>query len=76
MMDIDVEEDLSIVQKQLEDLLAELNKVNTQRETLTQQIHNMNGIAMYLRGKAGEEPLVDVVDDLERGEGYPEEVLS
>ena len=46
MMDIDVQEDLSIVQKQLEDLLAELNKVNTQRETLTQQIHNMNGIAM------------------------------
>ena len=73
MMDIDVQEDLSIVQKQLEDLLAELNKVNTQRETLTQQIHNMNGIAMYLRGKSGEEPLED---ELERSEGYPAEVLS
>tara|TARA_R110000824_G_scaffold248188_5_gene437303 strand:+ start:423 stop:644 length:222 start_codon:yes stop_codon:yes gene_type:complete len=73
-MDIDVQEDLGVVQKQLEDLLAELNKLNTQRETLTQQIHNMNGIAMYLRGKS--EGDVEIADELERSEGYPAEVLS
>ncbi len=74
MMDINIQADLEVVQKQLEELVAELNKVNTQREQLTQQIHNMNGIAMYLRGKSDGEPLVE--EDLERSEGYPAEVLS
>lgn len=73
MMDIDVQGDLGVVQTQLNDLVTELNKINTQREQLMQQIHNMNGIAMYLRGKSGEEPLED---ELERSEGYPAEVLS
>ena len=74
MMDINIQADLEVVQKQLEDLVSELNKVNTQREQLTQQIHNMNGIAMYLRGKS--EGDVEIEDELERSEGYPAEVLS
>ena len=46
-----------------------------------QQIHNLNGIAMYLRGKQQEnEPestngTVDV-DSLERSEQYPPEVIA
>ena len=79
MPDIDVEQDLVQVNQQLEQLVAQANELNTQRETLMQQIHNLNGIAMYLRGKqqAEEEPesTNGVVEDLERSEEYPPEVL-
>ena len=51
MSDINVEGDLEQVNKQLETLVGQLNTLNTQRDQLTQQIHNLNGIAMYLRGK-------------------------
>jgi peptidoglycan hydrolase CwlO-like protein len=51
MADINVEGDLEQVNKQLETLVGQLNTANTQRDQLTQQIHNLNGIAMYLRGK-------------------------
>ena len=51
MADINVDSDLEQVNKQLETLVAQLNALNTQRDQLTQQIHNLNGIAMYLRGK-------------------------
>ena len=51
MADINVDSDLEQVNKQLETLVGQLNTVNTQRDQLTQQIHNLNGIAMYLRGK-------------------------
>ena len=79
MADIDVEQDLTQINTQLEQLVAQANELNTQRETLMQQIHNLNGIAMYLRGKqqAEEEPesTNGVVEDLERREEYPPEVL-
>jgi len=51
MADINVESDLEQVNKQLETLVGQLNAANAQRDQLTQQIHNLNGIAMYLRGK-------------------------
>ena len=78
MPDIDVEQDLVQVNQQLEQLVAQANELNTQRETLMQQIHNLNGIAMYLRGKQQEEQPESpngVVEDLERSEEYPPEVL-
>ena len=81
MADIDVEQDLVQINTQLEELVAKANELNTQRETLMQQIHNLNGIAMYLRGKQQEnEPestngTVDV-DSLERSEQYPPEVIA
>ena len=79
MADIDVEQDLTQINTQLEQLVAQANELNTQRETLMQQIHNLNGIAMYLRGKQqAEQPesTNGVVEDLERSEGYPEEILA
>jgi len=79
MPDIDVEQDLVQVNQQLEQLVAQANELNTQRETLMQQIHNLNGIAMYLRGKQQEgepESPNGVVEDFERSEGYPEEILE
>lgn len=81
MADIDVEQDLTQINTQLEQLVAKANELNQQRETLMQQIHNLNGIAMYLRGKQQEnEPestngTVDV-DSLERSEQYPPEVIA
>ena len=51
MADIDVEQDLTQINTQLEQLVAQANELDTQRTTLMQQIHNLNGIAMYLRGK-------------------------
>ena len=79
MADIDVEQDLTQINTQLEQLVAQANELNTQRETLMQQIHNLNGIAMYLRGKQQEEQPESpngVVEDLVRSEGYPEEILT
>jgi peptidoglycan hydrolase CwlO-like protein len=77
MPDIDVEQDLTQVNTQLEQLVTQLNQVNNQREQLTQQIHNLNGIAMYLRGKqeAGEDG-VQPAEDLELTEEYPEDMLT
>jgi len=80
MSNIDVEQDLEQVNKQLEELVGQLNALNTQREQLTQQIHNLNGIAMYLRGKQEAVPeitnrTVDI-EDLERSEQYPPEVIA
>ena len=81
MADIDVEQDLVQINTQLEELVAKANELNTQRETLMQQIHNLNGIAMYLRGKQQEEQpessngTVDI-ENLERSEQYPPEVIA
>ena len=51
MSDINVQQDLEQINQQLEQLVGQLNTLNGQRDQLTQQIHNLNGIAMYLRGK-------------------------
>ena len=63
MADIDVANDLAQINTQLEELVGKANELNSQRETLLQQIHNLNGIAMYLRGK-----------EQENGEGVTEEL--
>ena len=81
MPEIDVEQDLVQVNQQLEQLVAQANELNTQRESLMQQIHNLNGIAMYLRGKQQEEEpestngVIDA-DEFERSEQYPPEVIA
>ena len=77
MPEIDVEQDLVQVNQQLEQLVAQANELNTQRESLMQQIHNLNGIAMYLRGKQQEtESPNGIAEDFERSEGDPEEILE
>lgn len=50
-MNVNVQEDLNAVNDQITKLVEELNKVTAAREQLVQQIQNMNGVAMYLRGK-------------------------
>ena len=52
MVDVNVDTDLAQISQQLEQLIGQLNQLNLQRDKLTQQIHNLNGIVMYLRGKS------------------------
>ena len=54
MAEINLDSDLTQVNTQIEELVTQLNKLNSEREQLTQSIHNLNGIAMYLRGKQQE----------------------
>ena len=79
MSEIDINNDLAQINSQLEELVAKANELNQQRETLMQQIHNLKGIAMYLRGKQQEEQSDSpngLVENFERSEGYPEEILA
>ena len=80
MPEIDVEQDLAQINIQLEDLVAQVNKMNKDREALMRQIHNLNGIAMYLRGKQEAETGIanGVIDEdsFERSEQYPPEVIA
>ena len=62
MADINIDGDLEQVNKQLETLVGQLNTANTQRDQLTQQIHNLNGIAMYLRGKQEGTPQAEITE--------------
>ena len=51
MAEVDINTDLEQINRQLEQLVGQLNTKKSEVEQLTQQIHNLNGIAMYLRGK-------------------------
>ena len=75
-MDINIQDDLNAVNDQLTTIVEELNKVNQTREQLVQQVQNLNGIAMYLRGKmppeeAAEIDEVDTETSVERTDEYP-----
>ena len=89
-MDINIDEDLAAVTKQIDDLVKQLNDVTAQRDQLMQQVQNLNGIAMYLRGKQPPEeeesatetsPVINAEDiptsaddSLERSNEYPSDV--
>ena len=51
MAEIDIPQDLAAVVKQIEKGLEELKELDSKRQPLAQQIQNLNGVAMYLRGK-------------------------
>lgn len=89
-MDINIDEDLTAVTKQIDDLVKQLNEITAQRDQLMQQVQNLNGIAMYLRGKQPPEeeesatetsPVINAEDiptsaddSLERSNEYPSDV--
>ena len=50
-MEVNVQDDLNAVSDQITKLVEELNRVSAARENLMQQIQNLNGVGMYLRGK-------------------------
>ena len=81
-MEVNVQEDLNAVNDQLQKLVEELNRVSAARENLMQQVQNLNGVAMYLRGKLPPEEQVEAgegivqeetesSDSLERSNEYP-----
>jgi cell division protein FtsB len=77
-MDINVQEDLSILSDQIGKYVDELNNLNQRRDVLSQQIQQLNGAAMYLRGKSDPEGLIEAQisqeeDDLTRSVEYPNE---
>jgi len=81
-MEVNIQEDLNAVNDQITKLVEELNKVSSARENLIQQVQNLNGVAMYLRGKLppeeqanmpdmGTPPEETADDDLDRSVEYP-----
>ena len=77
MTETDVQTDLNAVNDQLTKLVDELNKINSAREQLVTQIQNLNGVAMYLRGKLPETEEAEIndssVDSTDRSVEYPSE---
>ncbi len=61
MAEIDVSSDLSAVTAQIQKGLEELKELDSQRQTLAQRIQNLNGVAMYLRGK--EDPDISPIEN-------------
>ncbi len=78
MPEINVEADLNAVNDQLTKLVDELNKISAARENLVQQIQNLNGVSMYLRGKVNPEESSEMTEDgtFERSTEYPSEDVS
>jgi cell division protein FtsB len=77
-MDINIQEDLAILNDQIGKYVEELNNLNQRRDVLSQQIQQLNGAAMYLRGKSDPEGLIEAQisqeeDDLTRSVEYPNE---
>ena len=64
MTEIDVAQDLNTVAEQVQKLNTQLQEINNQRTVLVQQIQNLNGVLMYLRGKEVDfEPVNETVVD-------------
>ena len=51
MAEVNIEQDLEAVTGQLQTLITELQDLDQKRVQIAQQIQNLNGVAMYLRGK-------------------------
>ena len=70
LTETDVQTDLNAVNDQLTKLVEELNRVNQAREQLITQVQNLNGVAMYLRGKLPpEERTPDAPTTVQTAEG-------
>ena len=51
MTEVNVEQDLDAVVEQIQTLVNEIQTLDNKRTQLAQQVQNLNGVAMYLRGK-------------------------
>ena len=65
MAEIDISSDLAAVTEQIQKGIEELQKLDAQRQDLAQQIQNLNGVAMYLRGKEAPES-AEVSEDTDK----------
>jgi|TARA_R110000824_G_scaffold100495_4_gene238933 hypothetical protein len=57
MADIDVANELEIVTQELTKMVEEAQKVEGNLKQISQQIQQLNGVAMYLRGKQPATPV-------------------
>ena len=79
---INIEQDLNAVNEQLTRMVDELNKLNNARDNAIQQIQNLQGVAMYLRGKIPTEETssvdadVPTEDAIEMSAEYPTDTES
>ena len=62
MAEVNVEQDLAAIVEQVETLAKQLQNLDQQRGQIVQQIQNLNGVAMYLRGK---QPVEAQEEDIE-----------
>tara|TARA_R110002020_G_scaffold125791_2_gene283157 strand:+ start:93 stop:302 length:210 start_codon:yes stop_codon:yes gene_type:complete len=51
MAEVNIDQDLEAITAQLQLSLTELQELDQKRTQVAQQIQNLNGVAMYLRGK-------------------------
>ena len=62
MAEVNVDQDLEAVTAQLQILITELQELDQKRIQVAQQIQNLNGVAMYLRGKQPEPAAAEVTE--------------
>ena len=60
MAEVNVDQDLEAVTAQLQILITELQELDQKRTQVAQQVQNLNGVAMYLRGKQPEPAAAEV----------------
>ena len=65
MAEINISSDLAAVTEQIQKAITELQELDNKRQTLAQQIQNLNGVAMYLRGKENPEA-TEVSEDTDK----------
>jgi len=65
MVEVDIQADLNIINDQITKMVEELNKITVTRDQMIQQIQNINGVAMYLRGKLPQEQQKQGVAEVE-----------
>jgi hypothetical protein len=59
MADIDVSSDLEKITVEIEKLIGNLKELDEQRSRLAQQIQQLQGVGMYLRGKQPDKEIED-----------------
>ena len=72
MTEINIQDDLNAVNDQITKMVEELNRISTARDQMIQQIQNMNGVAMYLRGKLppAQPEVPSILGETEREEDF------
>ena len=59
MADIDIGSDLERITAEIEKLIGNLKELDAQRSQLAQQIQQLQGVGMYLRGKQADKEIED-----------------
>ena len=69
MAEVNIDQDLEAVTVQIQTLITELQELDQKRTQVAQQVQNLNGVAMYLRGKQPETAEAEVNETTPTQEG-------